>query len=136
MLILGTDGLDYVLEAKMAVDLAKEGRFELGHGDPGDGDIETGNSRLGNDALELVFRVHQDIIKGLGVAVGVGEDRDSAMGLGVGIDQENAVSQKRQCGGDVEGGRGLPHSAFLVGNGDDQAVSSKDWVAKEFRLIY
>jgi hypothetical protein len=58
------------------------------------------------------------------------------MGLGVGIDQENAVSQKRQCGGDVEGGCGLPHSAFLVGNGDDQAVSSKDWVAEGFRLIY
>src|SRR5208283_1044650 len=41
------------------------------------------------------------------------------VGLGVQIHQENAPAQGGQAGGQIDGGGGLAHAAFLIGHGDD-----------------
>jgi hypothetical protein len=46
------------------------------------------------------------------------------MSLGVSIDEKNAEAEQSQGGGDIEGSRGLPHSAFLVGDRDYQVFFS------------
>jgi hypothetical protein len=58
------------------------------------------------------------------------------MGLGVGIDEEHSVAQQGKGGRNIKGGRGLPHSAFLVSDRDDQGFSSKARASGGIRVIY
>ena len=47
------------------------------------------------------------------------EERHRAVGLGIEVDEQRALAAQRQRGRQVDGGRGLPHAALLVGDGDD-----------------
>ena len=69
--------------------------------------------------------MHHDVKKRLGILGRVVQTRNGAVGLGVGIDKENSVAQQSQGGRNVESRRGLPYSSFLVGDGDNQNISSK-----------
>jgi hypothetical protein len=47
------------------------------------------------------------------------QERDTAVGLGVEIDEECLPSPHGERRGKIHGGGGLPHAAFLIGDGDD-----------------
>jgi hypothetical protein len=56
-------------------------------------------------------------------AIGALRDAQTRRGvaLGVGIDDQNRQIVGRERSGEVDGGRGLPDSAFLIGNREDSA---------------
>jgi hypothetical protein len=44
------------------------------------------------------------------------------MSLGIGVNKQYTASAQRERGGDIHGGGGLPYSAFLIRDSDDQAI--------------
>ena len=117
----------------MTVELSQERRLELGHGDLGYGDIQMRDIRLDDDVLDFFRLVHQDIKEGRLIFCRVGDTGNRAVSLRVGVDEKDFFTYESECRSDVDRRRGLPHSAFLVGDGDNQLFSSK---AKNTRSLY
>jgi hypothetical protein len=44
------------------------------------------------------------------------------MRLGIGVNEQYPASAQREPGGDIHGRGGLPYSAFLIRNSDNQAL--------------
>src|SRR5439155_23877613 len=63
-------------------------------------------------------RVDDGVVRAAGNRLQL-QEREAAVGLRVEVDEERWPSAKRQRGGEVDGGRGLPDPAFLVRDGDD-----------------
>jgi len=125
MVILVLDRLNYILQAKVAIDLSEQRWLKLGHGYSGNGDVETGNRGLGNNSFELFFRPHHDIEERFSLLGWVVQAGKGAMSLGVSVDEENFIAHQCQGRGNIESRSGFPDASFLIGDRDDKGRSSK-----------
>ena len=92
----------------------------------GDFDFGAGEVEIGRDHEEVLVAGGDDAIEDVALADeravdGVASMQSSAegargVGLGVEVDEQHALPQGRQAGGEIDGGRGLADSAFLVGD--------------------
>jgi hypothetical protein len=47
------------------------------------------------------------------------EERHRAVGLRIEVDEQRPLAPQRKRRREIDGGRGLPHAPFLIGDGDD-----------------
>ena len=109
--------VEAILQPEVRVDLADELRLELGQGDPRRRHVEVGDGRRRDHVAErraVGEHVEHRFRKRAHVEVA-----DRRIGLRIEIDEERTPAALREGRGQVDGGRGLAHSALLIGDGDD-----------------
>ena len=72
-----------------------------------------GYNLLGDGGVAEEDRIHAATVRRLDA------EAAGAVRLRVEIDEKHALATQREGGGEVEGGGGFTHAAFLVGDGDD-----------------
>ena len=95
----------------------------------GEFDLDACEVHFRGDDREVFASAGDDLIAHTGLAE---QDRVEAAAFGrldaeaagavrlrVEVDEQHALSAKRQCGGEIEGGGGFSHTSFLVCDGDD-----------------
>src|SRR5215204_2171043 len=114
------DTLQTILQTKRRVEVTHQLRLQLRQTYPRGNDLQTVDGRRVRVGFEILLPVHHQLVGRNPYRMRV-EERDRAVALRVQVEQEYAFSALRECGGEIDRGRGLADPALLVGYGDDSA---------------
>ncbi len=120
-LVVGAGALDGFGEALVASGLGGEFGLDGGEGGLGGDDVEV-LIDLADAVADVDVVVEEQVVDG---GVGIGRfvvfdaDVERGVGLGVEVDDEDLASLLGDGRGEVDGGGGFAHAAFLVHQGDD-----------------
>ena len=81
------------------------------------------NGRWKNEVVGIFDRgaiaCREDVVDGAaGPALSAQPDAAGHVRLGIDVDEQDVPASRRQCGREVDDGGGLPHAAFLIGDGE------------------
>ena len=86
----------------------------------GGDDVEAFEAGRADGVLEVGV-AEQDVVEAGLVRVFGDAEAAGGVALGVGIDHQDAYVIGRERSGEIDGGRGFPDAAFLVGDSEDSA---------------